>query len=150
MGFAVTDDHNKAEKKPKKDETNENEKMEQNKPPPTEPKVDEGPNKRQSFISDFAALEKTYKILGISKGPDQSVAEERKKVPTKKRHNSEEKIKNKDKVKAKRKSMVSSEVESNEPKEPPPCEPKVDKVAKFKTKQRRTFSRNRSTGIRDW
>merc|ERR1712032_176359 len=81
----------------------EQSKMEQNKPPPpTEPKVEEGPNKRQSFISDFAALEKTYKILGISKGPDPSVAEESKKVATKKRHNSEGKIKNKDKVKAKR------------------------------------------------
>ena len=82
---AVTDDHNKADKNPRKDATCvDSEKMEQNKP--TEPKIDEGPNKRQSFISDFAALEKTYKILGISKaGPDQSGAEENKKMTTKKR-----------------------------------------------------------------
>merc|ERR1712192_39935 len=140
------------EKNPKKDETIvESAKMEQNKPPqPTEPKVDEGPNKRQSFISDFAALEKTYKILGISQGPDPSVAEESKKVATKKRHNSEGKIKNKDKVKAKRKSMVSSEVESNEPKEEPPSEPKVDKVAKIQNEAKKNFFQeqiNRNKGL---
>merc|ERR1712083_371869 len=109
-----------------------------------------GPNKRQSFISDFAALEKTYKILGISKGPDQSGAEENKKMTTKKRHNSEGKIKNKDKVKAKRKSMVSSEVESNDPKEEPPNEPKVDKIPKIQNEAKKNFFQeqiNRNKGL---
>merc|ERR1712200_128411 len=49
-------------------------------PPSAEPKVEEASNKRQSFISDFAALEKTYKILGISKGPDMSATEEGRQV----------------------------------------------------------------------
>ena len=146
---AVTDDHNKPDKNPRKDATCvDSEKMEQNKP--TEPKIDEGPNKRQSFISDFAALEKTYKILGISKGPDQSGAEENKKATAKKRHNSEGKIKNKDKVKAKRKSMVSSEVESNDPKEEPPNEPKVDKILKIQNEAKKNFFQeqiNRNKGL---
>merc|ERR1711936_631874 len=60
------------------------------------------------------------------------------------------KVKNKDKVKAKRKSMVSSEVESNEPKEPPPCEPKVDKVAKIQNEAKKNFFQeqiNRNKGL---
>ena len=74
--------------------------------------------KRQSFISDFAALEKTYKILGLSKDPLKSEAA---KALAKKRHNSEGKVKNKDKAKAKinRKSAVLSDVESLDTKESP-------------------------------
>ena len=82
---------------------------------------DEKANKRQSFISDFAALEKTYKILGLSIPAEQTARiEEPKQV--KKRHNSEGKVKNKDKNKVKRKSVVqpAEEKKSEDPPPPPP------------------------------
>ena len=83
---------------------------------------DEKANKRQSFISDFAALEKTYKILGLSIPTEQAArSEEPKQV--KKRHNSEGKVKNKDKNKVKRKSVVQP-TEQNKPEDPvsPPAQ----------------------------
>lgn len=52
-------------------------------------------SKRQSFITDFAALEKTYRILGLSREP--VIVEDHHPV-VKKRHSSEGKIKNKNKV----------------------------------------------------
>ena len=82
---------------------------------------DEKANKRQSFISDFAALEKTYKILGLSIPAEQTAKiEEPKQV--KKRHNSEGKVKNKDKNKAKRKSVLQPAEPQNteDPVSPPP------------------------------
>ena len=54
--------------------------------------------KRKSFINDFAALEKTYKMLGIHKEPVLSDEETK---PEKKRHASEGKAKKKTKAKAK-------------------------------------------------
>ena len=72
------------------------------------------------------------------------------KVPTKKRHNSEGKVKNKDKAKAKRKTMISSEAESNEPKEEPASEPKVDKVLKIQNEAKKNFFQeqiNRNKGL---
>ena len=71
-------------------------------------------SKRQSFISDFAALEKTYKILGMSVPKDQQPIVEESGV-VKKRHNSEGRVKNKDK--AKRKSAIVNPPE-NKPPEP--------------------------------
>ena len=71
--------------------------------PKVENDSEEKGSKRQSFISDFAALEKTYKILGMTTQKDKKIEEEVTNIP-KKRHNSEGKVKNKDK--AKRKSAV--------------------------------------------
>jgi len=93
-------------------------------------KVEENANKRQSFISDFAALEKTYKILGLSKISQDINEEETGKVPVKKRHNSEGKIKNKDKAKANKKP----EIESDKPKEA-----KVDLVLKVQNQASRNY-----------
>merc|ERR1712098_238360 len=62
-------------------------------------------SKRQSFISDFAALEKTYKILGMNVSKEPNKIEET--TTTKKRHNSEGKVKNRDK--AKRRSAAVNE-----------------------------------------
>jgi len=93
--------------------------------------------KRQSFISDFAALEKTYKILGLSKDPPKSEATA---VSVKKRHNSEGKVKNKDKVKAKRKSAILSDVETNDTKEfPVQTEVKIDAMDKGRAIAKRSF-----------
>lgn len=61
-------------------------------------------NKRQSFITDFAALEKTYRILGISREP---AATSESNPTVKKRHCSEGKVKNKDKGKKPEKGEVS-------------------------------------------
>merc|ERR1712045_1058878 len=69
-------------------------------------------SKRQSFISDFAALEKTYKILGMSVPKDQQPIVEESGV-VKKRHNSEGRVKNKDK--AKRKSAIVNPPENKPP-----------------------------------
>merc|ERR1712126_507404 len=93
-------------------------------------KVEENANKRQSFISDFAALEKSYKILGLSKISQDINEEETGKVPVKKRHNSEGKIKNKDKAKANKKP----EIESDKPKEA-----KVDLVLKVQNQASRNY-----------
>ena len=102
-------------------------------------------NKRQSFISDFAALEKTYKILGLSVPAEQTARNEEPKQ-VKKRHNSEGKVKNKDKNKAKRKSVVqpaelkkqSEDPVSSPAPQPPPQQPEIetklnalDKVGSF-------------------
>merc|ERR1712106_1290960 len=93
--------------------------------------------KRQSFISDFAALEKTYKILGLSKDPPKS---DEIKAPVKKRHNSEGKVKNKDKAKANRKSAVFSDAEPLEVKEsPPPIDVKIDALDKGQAITKRSF-----------
>merc|ERR1711874_566046 len=93
--------------------------------------------KRQSFISDFAALEKTYKILGLSKEAPKS---EEINVPVKKRHNSEGKVKNKDKAKANRKSAVLSDAEPLEVKESTPkIEVKIDALDKGKAIAKRSF-----------
>ena len=119
------------------------------------PLVEQKPedNKRQSFISDFAALEKTYKILGISKEPTVNRDEEAKKATSKKRHNSEGKIKNKDKVKAaNRKSAAMSEVETDESNvkkedttkdESTKVAPKVDLVLKVQNQANRNFFQDR-------
>merc|ERR1712179_98279 len=107
-----------------------------------EKKAEDSPNKRQSFISDFAALEKTYKILGLNRESQDIKEEDTEKVPTKKRHNSEGKIKNKDKVKVNRKS----EIEPNEPKEA-----KVDLILKVQNQANRSFFQekiNISKGIK--
>ena len=82
---------------------------------------DEKANKRQSFISDFAALEKTYKILGLSIPSEQAARQEEPKQ-VKKRHNSEGKVKNKDKNKVKRKSVVqpTEPNKAENPVSPPP------------------------------
>merc|ERR1712241_1225483 len=69
-------------------------------------------SKRQSFISDFAALEKTYKILGMSVPKDQQPIVEESAV-VKKRHNNEGRVKNKDKVK--RKSAIVNPPENKPP-----------------------------------
>ena len=81
---------------------------------------DEKANKRQSFISDFAALEKTYKILGLSVPKEQTTTPEEPKQ-VKKRHNSEGKVKNKDKNrdKVKRKSVVTEPKKQEETVSPP-------------------------------
>ena len=65
-----------------------------------EKKDDEAPKKtkRQSFINDFAALEKTYRMLGIYKEPVLSDEETK---SEKKRHASEGKTKKKNKTKSK-------------------------------------------------
>ena len=57
--------------------------------------------KRQSFISDFAALEKTYRMLGIHKEPELSDEGAGSPKPVKKRHASEGKAKKKVKSKSK-------------------------------------------------
>merc|ERR1712198_677113 len=90
----------------KKDSENKGEilqKSEKEKVKPESEKESKSGNKRQSFISDFAALEKTYKILGLPKDPPKV---EDTKAPVKKRHNSEGKIKNKTKATMNRKSTV--------------------------------------------
>merc|ERR1712106_1174959 len=93
--------------------------------------------KRQSFISDFAALEKTYKILGLSKDPPKS---DEIKAPVKKRHNSEGKVKNKDKAKANRKSAVFSDAEPLEVKESPAqIDVKIDALDKGQAIAKRSF-----------
>ena len=95
--------------------------------------------KRQSFISDFAALDKTYKILGLSKDPPKS---EEAKNPVKKRHNSEGKVKNKDKAKAQinRKSAVLSDIEPLDIKESPLLnEVKIDALDRGRAIAKRSF-----------
>ena len=95
--------------------------------------------KRQSFISDFAALDKTYKILGLSKDPPKR---EEAKAPVKKRHNSEGKVKNKDKTKAKdnRKSAVLSDIEPLDIKESPLLnEVKIDALDRGRAIAKRSF-----------
>lgn len=62
-------------------------------------------NKRQSFINDFAALEKTYRMLGIHK---ESVKLDEEIKPEKKRHASE------GKAKKKSKSKSTSDMKKNE------------------------------------
>jgi len=102
-----------------------------------EPIPDSKKQKRQSFISDFAALEKTYKILGLSKDPPKS---DEIKPAVKKRHNSEGKVKNKDKVKVNRKSAVFSDEEPTEVKESTPkIEVKIDALDKGKASAKRNF-----------
>ena len=87
-----------------------------------EKEVEQKGSKRQSFISDFAALEKTYKILGMSGSKEQTETLDEEPKVVKKRHNSEGRVKNKDK--AKRKSAVINNLETkvDEPvkKEPEP------------------------------
>ena len=96
-------------------------------PEKTEKDVEQKGSKRQSFISDFAALEKTYKILGMSVPKEQTAAVDEEPTVVKKRHNSEGKVKNKDK--AKRKSAVINTKEKKpvevEPAKKPEPEPLV-------------------------
>ena len=56
--------------------------------------------KRHSFINDFAALEKTYRMLGIQR-ESTCLEEDEEEKPAKKRHASEGKAKKKTKAKAK-------------------------------------------------
>ena len=108
---------------------------------------DDKANKRQSFISDFAALEKTYKILGLSIPKEQTATlEEPKQV--KKRHNSEGKVKNKDKNrdKVKRKSVVTEPKKPDEspispptPPQPVEIEAKLNALDKGRAAERKNF-----------
>merc|ERR1712198_822388 len=117
----------------KKDSENKGEilqKSEKEKVKPESEKESKSGNKRQSFISDFAALEKTYKILGLSKDPPK---EEDTKAPVKKRHNSEGKTKN-------RKSTVLSDAEPlNTKEDSPPKEVKIDALDKGRAIAKRSF-----------
>lgn len=76
--------------------------------------------KRQSFISDFASLEKTYKLLGISRDknppPDN---------PPKIRHKSAEKVKTKDKAKKHKSLNIEQELATTVNKELPKLEEKI-------------------------
>ena len=87
-----------------------------------EKEVEQKGSKRQSFISDFAALEKTYKILGMSGPKEQAVTVDEEPKVVKKRHNSEGRVKNKDKAKRKSAVINSTEKKQEEPvkKDPEP------------------------------
>ena len=80
-----------------------------------EKELEQKGSKRQSFISDFAALEKTYKILGMSGAKEQAVTEDEEPKVVKKRHNSEGRVKNKDKAKRKSAVINSTEKKPDEP-----------------------------------
>ena len=102
-----------------------------------QPEMDGKNSKRQSFISDFAALEKTYKILGMNVSKEPNKIEET--TTTKKRHNSEGKVKNKDKAK-RRSAAVNEEKKAPEPPTPEiQTEPVINALDKGRAAQKKNF-----------
>lgn len=93
--------------------------------------------KRHSFINDFAALEKTYRMLGIQKDNFQMEEEEK---PMKKKNASEGKAKKKNKTKSKVSETVAPTQKKEEnilPDEP--IKPKLDAIDKEMNELKRNY-----------